>query len=138
MVDFDLRELSAPIEALEAEILVAYVRLDKRWSDVVSALKKLPMPCGYWHAFSEDVTDPNTNTCLEWRKWNGSKRLCIVEHWLESTPYGPEGREEVIPYEEWSGEQRIEMLEHIPELFKAAERQIKEFIDKTKSTEAKS
>lgn len=131
MVDFDLSELSAPIEALRADVDAAYKRLDAKWDAVSKALKKLPIPCDVGYTFDEDPYHHPDCLRLEWRKWKGKKRLCIVSCYMQMTPDGPEEAESVTPYEEWGGEQRIDMLKHVPKLFEAAAKQTKAFIVKT-------
>jgi len=135
MVDFDLRKLSAPIEALRSDVDAAYKRLDERWDAVAKALKALPIPCDVGYTFDEDVYHPENHVRLEWRKWKGKKRLCIVSCYVEMTPFGPEDAEIVTPYEEWGGEQRIDLLEHVPKLFEAAAEQTKAFVAKTEEPE---
>jgi len=130
MVDFDLRELSAPLEELRPEVQAAYKRLDAQWDAVSNALKKLPIPCNVGFTY-EGEDHGNYRLNLEWRKWKGKKRICIVEWVFGCTPYGPEESETVTPYDEWSGEQRIQMLEYVPQLFEAAAKRTKEFIAKT-------
>lgn len=131
MVDFDLRELSAPIEALRSDVDAAYKRLDAKWDAVAKALKKLPIPCDVGYTFDEDTYHPPDCVRLEWRKWKGKKRLCIVSCYMHMTPVGPDIAENVTPYEEWGGEQRIDMLRHVPKLFEAAAEQTKAFVAKT-------
>ena len=54
MVDFDLRELSAPLEALRPEVNAAYKRLDSRWDEIAAQLKKTANPVyGWLRAFGE-------------------------------------------------------------------------------------
>lgn len=138
MADFDLRELSAPLEALRPEVDAAFKRLDAKWEYLARHFKKLPLPCTVFYAFSHPWYDPPESICLEWRKWSGKKRFCVTRSGWEQDPYGELiETEKVTPYEEWSAEQRIEMLRHIPKLFEHAEKQIKEFIDKTYYEEEK-
>ena len=131
MVNFDLRELSAPVEALRSDVDAAYKRLDSKWDAVAKALKKLPLPCDVGYTFDEDPYHAPDCIRLEWRKCNGKKRLCIVSCYMQMTPDGPEWDANVTPYEEWGGEQRINMLKHVPKLFEAAAKQTKAFIAKT-------
>ena len=44
---------------------------------------------------------------------------------------GHEQTMDVTPYEEWSAEQRLEMLDHVPAFFETAVKQIQEFVAKT-------
>ncbi len=131
MVDLDLRKLSAPIEELRPKLDAAYKRLDAQWGEIEACLKKLPIPCDVSYAYSEDPWQPEDCNCLEWKKWNGKKRICIVAYHIN--PQSSDYDETTTPYDEWSGEQRIEMLEHVPGLFDAVAKQTKEFIDRAKN-----
>ena len=135
MANLDLRKLSASLEALRPEVDAAYKRLDAKWKAVTDQLRSLPIPCNVQYTFDEDDYSPENYLALEWRKWNGSKRICIVSYYMESGPEGPEEASSTTPYEEWSGEQRVEMLQHIPKLFEAAVAQTKSFIERTKDKE---
>ncbi len=132
MVNFDLRELSAPLEALRTEVDAAYERLDEKWNAVVGQLRKLSIPCNVGYIFAENPYHAPDYVRLEWRKWKGKKRICIVSHHLVDTPDGPEEGETVTPYDEWGGEQRVDMLQHVPKLFEAAVKQTKAFIARTR------
>jgi hypothetical protein len=132
MVDFDLSELSAPLESLRAEVKAAYKRLDSKWQEITDKLKKLPIPCDVSYTYWESDYCPADCTALEFKKWKGSKRICLVSYGLEQTPYGQDVSSVTTPYDEWSGEQRVEMLEHVPGLFEAAVKQTKDFIERTK------
>jgi hypothetical protein len=129
----DLRKLSAPIEALRPALDEAYKRLDAKWDEVAGCLKELPIPTRVSYTFDPDDEQPSF-TCLVWQKWNGKKRLCIEFNYFNpgNNPYS-DYEVTTIPYEEWSGPQRVEMLEHLPGLFAAAERATEEFIEKTKN-----
>jgi hypothetical protein len=131
MVKLNLRKLSAPIEALRPEVDTAYKRLDEQWDAVISQLKKLAIPCvvgyTYWHDY------PVEWARLEFRKWKGAKRLCITSY--TGHPQGGDETCEVIPFEEWSGEQRVQMLQHVPDLFENAVKEIRQFIEKTQEEE---
>ena len=135
MVDHDLRKLSARIEALRPDVDEAYKRIDAKWAKLAAHFKKLPIPCTVGYAFhhcpySEDIKS------LDWRKFNGKWRFCITLHFQDVHPNeGPYWDVKVTPFEEWSAENRIEMLRHIPKLFESAEKEIKEFIDKTRDEE---
>jgi len=134
MVDFDLRDLSAPIEELRSDVNAAYKCLDAKWDAVTKALSKLPIPCDVGYTFEISSFDPleysRQSSRIEWRKWNGKKRICIVKSYEDD-----EELTAVIPYEEWSAEQRINILEHVPKLFKAAAEQTKAFIAKAQRQE---
>lgn len=132
MADYDLRELSAPVEALRSEVKSAYERLDAEWESVANQLRKLAIPCAVSYAYFEDECNPGNNDCLEFRKWKGAKRLCIAAYSAGSGPYGWEENCDVTPYDEWSGEQRVAMLRHVPGLFQAAAKQTQAFVDQTK------
>ena len=125
MANLNLKALSAPIEALRPEVDAAYKRLDAKWKAVTDHLGKLPIPTKIGCRIDES-DDGNWELCFEWRKWKGARRLCIVSYHL------PTDETDVTPYEEWSGEQRVEILKHVPALFAAAEKGIKEFIEQTK------
>ena len=131
MVNFDLRKLSAPLEELRPEVEAAYKRLDQKWESVTAALRQLPIPCDIGYTFSESPYNSYDYVRLEWRKWKGKKRICVVSCYMQDTPDGPDEMETVTPYDEWSGEQRIAMLQHVPDLFDAAAEQIKTFISRT-------
>lgn len=133
MVSLDLRKLAAPVEALRPALDEAYQRLDAQWEEIAKCLKALPIPCTISFSFSSDEFHPENFDCLVWKKWSGKKRICIESH--QYSPNNPYTDYEVTttPYEEWSGQQRIDMLEHVPGLFDAAAKQTEEFIQKTKS-----
>lgn len=136
MVDFDLRKLSAPLEELRPEVMAAYKRLDSKWNAIAAQLAKLPIPCMLGYSFQNNPHGRPEYTQLEWRKWRGKKRFCITFYGMEMDSSGDYTEiEEVTPYEEWSAEQRIEMLQHVPGLFNTAVNQVKGFIDKTRDKE---
>lgn len=132
MVKIDLRALSAPIEALRPSLSDAYKRLDDNWEEIAETLKKLPIPTDVSYCYHVDERCPEDALFLVWKKWNGKKRICLEFHRFDPN-YDPYTDYEVIttPYEEWSGPQRIEMLEHVPGLFAAAEKATQEFINKS-------
>ena len=132
MVDLDLGKLSAPVEALRPELNEAYQRLDAKWHEIAECLKTLPIPSAVSYEYDREDHDGESFACLVWKKWNGKKRVCIEIHIFDPNSYSAYDVT-TTPYEEWSGEQRIEMLDHVPGLFEAAEKQTKEFIDKTKN-----
>lgn len=73
---------------------------------------------------------------FEWRKWLGKKRFCITSYgWVTDPNEGLMESSEVTPFEEWSADQRLDMLRHVPEIFKSAEEQLKLFIDRTRDEE---
>lgn len=134
MVKINLGELSAPIEALRPALDEAYKRLDEKWQEITTCLKSLPIPCNVSYKYcGGDQYAPADYSCLVWRKWNGKKRICIEHNFFNpNLEYsGSDFEVTTIPYEEWSGEMRIEMLEHVPGLFAAAAEETKEFIAKT-------
>ena len=136
MVDFDLRELSAPLEALRPEVAAAYKRLDAKWDEIAAQIGKLPIPCTVGYTFSRSPRFPDQSDRLEWRKWRGKRRFCITSSsWDDDPQDGPVECEDVTPYEEWSAEQRVQMLPHVPSLFENAVEQVKNFIDRTKNEE---
>ncbi len=134
MVELDLRKLSGPVEALRPALTEAYKRLDVQWAEVEKCLKTLPIPCSISYTYDVDEMGPENFSCLVWQKWNGKKRICIEVNIFapNSNPYSDYDIT-TTPYDEWSGQQRIDMLEHVPGLFEAAEKQTKEFIEKTKN-----
>jgi len=132
MADLDLRRLSAPLEELRSEVDEAYKRLDGKWKAVAEYLNSVPIPCTVSFIIKQDPYDPTEVICLEWRKWKGSKRVCIASYFLDCDVDVPQEAESVIPFDEWSGEQRVDMLKHVPALFQAAVKQTKAFIDLTK------
>jgi hypothetical protein len=133
MVKLDLRKLSAPIEALRSDVDAAYKRLDAKWEEIADHLRALPIPCTIGYTFSQSPY--GQEYCrLEWRKFNGKRRICIVLYSMDSDGNGGiDESETTTPYEEWSGEQRVEMLEHVPNLFDAAAKQVQEFVKKTET-----
>ena len=133
MVNLNLRKLSAPIEALRPKLADAYKRLDIKWEEIVKCLKSLPIPCAISHMYDQNEWNPEDFCLLVWKKWNGKKRICIEVH-IFNPHSNPHSDYDITttPYDEWSGQQRIDMLEHVPGLFAAAEKQTKEFIEKTK------
>jgi hypothetical protein len=132
MVNLDLRKLSAPIEALRPELSAAYKRLDSKWNEIAECLKALKIPSTVSYTFSTDEYGLDSYR-LVWRKWSGTRRICIEAHQCGFPP-DPEADCEVTvtPYEEWSGEQRIDMLDHVPGLFEAAAKVTEEFIARIK------
>lgn len=129
MVDIDLRKLSAPIEALRPALQKAYERLDAKWGEIIECLHNLPIPCSVSYAFDFGNYDSPEQSCLVWQKWNGKKRLCIQHDVMSPNSKFTEFDRTITPYEEWSGEQRIAMLQHVPGLFAAAEEATKRFIE---------
>lgn len=129
MVDIDLRKLSAPIEALRPALQKAYERLDAKWGEIIECLHNLPIPCSVSYTYKQSAIGNSDFDCLVWKKWNGKKRLCIEHN--SFTPEHPDydWKSTITPYEEWSGEQRIAMLQHVPGLFTAAEEATKRFIE---------
>ncbi len=124
MAELNLAQLSAPIEALRDEVEAAYARLHNKWEAIAEKLRSLPIPSSvsyvYWRHPEE-----YSYASLEFRKWNGSKRIC-------KSYCDPSYEEEITPYEEWSAEDRVNMIQHVPGLFREAEKQVKAFIEKTK------
>ncbi len=131
MADYDLCELSAPFEALRPDVKAAYQRLDSEWETIANQLRKLPIPCTVSYAYLEDECNPENKDCLEFRKWKGSKRLCIAEYSAGNGPHGWDESCDVTPYDEWSTEQRLRMLRYVPALFQAAVKQTQDFVDQT-------
>lgn len=123
MVDLNLRELSAPIEALRPKVDAAYKLLDEQWKAIAAQLSELPIPCSIIHSYA---TNDDGSECytLEWRKWKGSKRLCTAVNFFN----GQDELEDVTPFEEWGAEHKLEMLKHVPGLFKDAAVQTERFI----------
>ena len=135
MVNIDLRKLSAPIEALHPALGDAYKRLDSKWEEIAETLKSLAIPTEVSYTYSTDDYHPEDSSCLVWKKWNGKKRICLEFHSFNPNNGNPYSDYEVrtTPYEEWSGPQRIDMLEHVPGLFDAAVKATQEFINKSQS-----
>ena len=132
MVDLNLRELSAPLRALKPEVKEAFDRLNAKWKAVVAELKKITIPCDISHTYCENIRSPEQCHSLEWRKWRGKRRFCITYYDVDFDPQlGHEQTMDVTPYEEWSAEQRLEMLDHVPAFFETAVKQIQEFVAKT-------
>jgi hypothetical protein len=133
MADLDLCALSAPLEALRADVMAAYQRLDAKWQAVSQRLFSLPIPCNVSLVLRQDPECPINCECLEFRKYRGKKRICLTTYEFEDTPYGPDEIETVVPFEEWSGEQRVRMLERVPELFSEATKRTAQFISDTQA-----
>jgi len=130
MVDIDLGKLSAPLEELRTEVDAAYKRLDSQWDRVSKQLSKLPIPIDIHFTYFSNPSGHHWIN-LEWKKWKGKRRICLVSHLQGNGPEGWEEDETVTPYEEWGGELRINMLQYVPKLFEAAVEQTKAFIEKT-------
>ena len=134
MVKIDLRKLSAPIKKLAPDVDAAYTRLDATWEEISKHIAKLKIPCTVGYPFDDDGRG-HSSTSLEWRKWRGKKRFCITYWCCGQTEVGYEEHEDVTPYEEWSAEQRVDMLRYVEHLFENAPKQIQRFIDKTQDEE---
>jgi len=119
------------LKRLRSELSDAYKRLDAKWDEITECLKALPISCSVSYTFSTGDYGPDFD-CLVWRKWNGTKRICIESHsFCPNNPYS-DFEVKITPFDEWSGEQRICMLEHVPGLFEAAAKATEQFIEKTK------
>lgn len=130
-MDAKLKELAAPLEALRPQVESAYLRLEEKWSAVIDLLSSLPIPCDVSHKYSWIEYHNDCWWELQWRKYNGQKRLCDTFCQDVLNPIGePDTEYEVTPYEEWSAERRMKLLEHVPGLFKSAEKQVRDFIKK--------
>ncbi|WP_428305001.1 hypothetical protein [Lacipirellula sp.] len=128
MSELDLEALAAPIEALRKDVKAAYTRLDAKWEAIAERLRKLPIPCTVSYKISEnDNCDQSYR--LDFRKHAGKKRICTGIYYFN--PNTGDEEVDVTPYEEWSGEQRVELLRHVPALFEEAAKAVKEFIQKT-------
>ncbi|QGQ23976.1 hypothetical protein F1728_15370 [Gimesia benthica] len=127
MEPIDLRALSAPLEALRPRLEEAYQHLDKKWCEISECLKSLPIPGNVSVIIPSDDHHPEDYLTLEWGKFKGKKRIYFSYHNFNPSPYG-DYEVTTIPYEEWSGEQRIAMLEHVPSLFAAAAEETEKFI----------
>ena len=132
MTDLDLRSLSAPLEAMRGKVDAAYKLLDQQWKAIAAQLSELPIPCSVSHTYSECDHDPTQYQTLDWRKMKGGKRICSVYHRLDFNSRNGEEEEyeDVTPYEEWSAETKLELLKHVPGLFKAAAKQTEAFVNK--------
>lgn len=130
MADLDLRTLSAPIEALRSKVDAAYKLLDEQWKAITVQLSELPIPTFVDHVYWS--SDQGTHYMgIAWRKVNGTKRICSINGREVTLDDGsPDFIEDVVPYEEWSAQQRLAMLEHVPGLFKAATKVTEAFIKK--------
>jgi hypothetical protein len=125
--DLDLRALSAPLEALQPEVKAAYTRLDAKWEAITEALRNVSVPASIGIKYLE--CEDGDYWTLEFIKWNGEKRLCDCYYTYDPNHDGFV-RRSVTPYEEWSAETRIKMLDRVPALFKEAVKVTKEFIKK--------
>jgi hypothetical protein len=132
MADLDLRKLSAPVEAMRENVRSAYKLLDAQWKAIASQLADLPIPCDVSHTYSECDYDPSQYSTLEWRKLKGGRRICQVHHHLDINRNNgePEIHEEVTPFEEWSAETKLALLEQVPGLFEAAAKATAAFVNK--------
>ena len=128
MAKLDLRALAAPLEALRPEVKAAYERLDTKWDEITKLLRKLPIPSDVSYVFDMDPECPPDRVALEFRKHKGERRICIASYTYFASQHGEGESCGVTPFEEWSGEQRIKMLEYIPGLFAEAEKAIKAFL----------
>lgn len=132
MVEINLRELSAPLEAIRSDVEAAYKRLDDKWEEISEQLKKLPIPCTVGYMYSEHPNNPEDYDRIEWRKHNGRKRICLVSYrWNPDICEYGSSEVSVTPYEEWSAEQRVSMLRYVPRLFDSALKETKAFIKNT-------
>lgn len=126
MVDLNLRELSAPIEALRPKVDAAYKLLDEQWKAIAAQLSELPIPCTVVYSYLSN--ENGEYWTLEWRKHKGSKRICTVFNYFVSGE--PCEIEDITPIEEWGAEHKLAMLQHVPGLFKAAQAQTEQFVKK--------
>lgn len=131
----DLRKFSAPVEKLIPELQAAFKILDEKWYEIGKTLDKLPVPGGRVTTVIDD--DPGggpDHRSLEYRKYNGKKRFCIVFYSFQpECPYGEDFGETVTPFEEWGSDDKANLMESVPELFKNAEKRIREFIENVNS-----
>jgi hypothetical protein len=125
MADIDLQALAAPIESLKNDLLRAYSELDQKWEAVANTLRSLVIPGDVAFMYWDSHDGSEQHACLEWRKWKGSRKLCVVHY----TSYCDDDGN-VVPYEEWSGYQRLHLLQYVPKLFQRAEEATKQFIAK--------
>ena len=161
---FDLETLAAPLEALRPELETAYDALDAEWQEVHDKLRSLPIPCPIVMPI-KNWTNESTTT-LEWRKQPSGWRFCIVNKKPakagrgggKNKPSGPgdataKGKggpkgnrgkrkngcgEHVVvkPFEQWTAQQRLNQLRHVPEFFEHAAEQTQRFIDRAKNAKA--
>lgn len=125
----DLKRLSAPIEALRPQLTETYQRLNDKWGEIVNCLESLPIPCDVSYPYS--VTPDSRNySCLTWKKYKGKRRIC-VDTYVFTLGKGYEVN--TATYDQWSGVLRVQLLEHVPELFAAAEKATKVFIANARS-----
>lgn len=130
MADLNLRELSAPIRSLRTEVKAAHKRLDAKWRDIHDTFNKLPIPGSVSYVYDSNPDCPGDQyTCIEWFKWKGKKRICKVQY--ESDPGETATETSISPVEEWNAEDRLNLLDHVPALFKQAEQVTQNFIKKT-------
>ena len=129
MVDLDLRRLSAPIEALRNELSEAYERLDAKWAAIHDCLKALPIPVDVEVTYQEDI-DQVESSSLAWIKWSGRRRICTRHyHSIHENDQVIHVDCKTVPYEEWSGGERRDLLNHVPGLFNVAKQKTQEFIN---------
>lgn len=131
----DLRKISAPVEELIPELQAAFKILDDKWDEIGKALNKLPVPGGrVTTVIDEEPGGGPDHRSLEYLKHNGKKRFCIVFYsYQPECPYGEDYGETVTPYEEWGSDDKANLIELVPELFKDAEKRIREFIKNVNS-----
>ena len=131
----DLRKISAPVEELIPELQAAFKILDDKWDEIGKALNKLPVPGGrVTTVIDKEPGGGPDHRSLEYLKHNGKKRFCIVFYsYQPECPYGEDYGETVTPYEEWGSDDKANLIELVPELFKDAEKRIREFIKNVNS-----
>ena len=125
MAELDLRALSARLEALQPDVKAAYARLDAKWVEITQVLRNLSIPGKIAFTYSCDENSED-HCAIEFVKWNGERRLCDVYYGYDTHIGG--FRSETTPFEEWSAETRVDLLEHVPALFKVAENEARKFI----------
>lgn len=134
MAELDLRALSAPLNQLKDDLKKAYQKLDKQWAQITNCLCESPIPTSVGYHYGTSPDDDELYY-LQWRKLAGKWRICKTRYALTADEYGEPTHEEidVVPIEEWSGSDRLDMLKHVPGLFDEAARTTKQFISEALS-----
>ena len=123
----DLDELSAPIKDMGLDVKSAYQKLDSEGERITASRRGLSIPLPVSHKLNLLSV---SNQFLEFRKWKGSKRVCLSY----CDPHDSSAQLETYPLDEWSAEERLEMLKHVPGLFSEAEKATRKFVESVRNS----
>ena len=129
---FDLDELAAPIEELRPRLDEAYQDLNDEWKTISKRLRAISVPCRV--SLELPRWQPDAARFLEWRKQGKAWRFCLV------TKKENAGGEEVVtvrPLPQWTAQERMNTLQHVPDFFAEAEKRTRWFIRKASESRAK-